>query len=159
EAELPLPRPSRLPPPLAYVRLSPSDFRAVASAHERVASTCRDLRTLRTLLTQTLAEQAPELAESIRRLSDRQLAVLDKHLRPRAVAPACEAFSPEEWRAVALSSRSLPALHRLSHAVRRILVLHFRESVPELARKLGTLSVEQFRGLLDRARRLLPEGQ
>jgi hypothetical protein len=151
--------------PLAYLRLTPEEYRALCRG-------CRslDLRAVtpgafRAVLVPLLSGDWPELADRLTHLRASQLRLLLEHLRAQlCCSPSSgksarrreeqgEELTFEEFRTVAdAAQRFLRHDGRLS-AFRSYLIHHFRGESPALACKLDRLSERQLRGLFERVQR------
>ncbi len=150
---------------MAYLRLTPDEYRALCRSCRSVDLRVITPSALRALLIPLLSGDWPELAERLAQLRASQLRLLLEHLRehpegsqgPEATVrqdqERSEELTFEEFRAVAgAAHRFLIHDGRLS-AFRAYLVQHFRSEAPTLARKLDRFTDRQLRGLFERVQR------
>jgi hypothetical protein len=147
---------------LAYLRLTPEDYRAITRCCRGLDLHERAFRGFRHLLVALLRDDRPELTDRLARLPRHVLRLLFEHLRDRKsgsqrrLADAEEVrpdgLTFEEFRAVARATQRLLLAGGRPSGFRAFLAHHFADQ-PELARKLAQLTDRQLEELYARLKR------
>jgi hypothetical protein len=128
---------------MSYIRLSPTEYRAIARVAAGLGAVPR-LHALKRLLVTALADTQPALAARIGRLKSRHLRVLHEHLwgRPRRFRQG--GLTAEEVGTLEEAFGPLLLHSRFRRPLKRALVRQLLVECPALADKLHALSPEQF---------------
>jgi hypothetical protein len=137
---------------LSYLRFTPPEYRAVASACGRFRLVDHDLPTFHLLLVAALGP-LPGLAGRIAGLRGRRLEILYLHFRERQrpAAAGRHDLTFEELHLLAVACDTAPFRVRFARPFQSVLVELFEGARPELARKLAALSGRHFNRLYNRA--------
>jgi len=129
---------------MSYIRFLPEEYQAITRL-------CRPLNlkryrppTLQRFLVWALAKRMPALAQRIGEFPRRELRLLHDHLWEQRRPEERHSLTEEEFGLVGEAFGPLLFNLRFIRPVKRALVQHFRDSHPDLARKLELLSFRHF---------------
>jgi hypothetical protein len=139
---------------LSYLRLTPSDYRAISRVCTRLSLERCTRPAFRRSLIAALGEALSPLAQKVAGFTRAEFRVLYDHFRARDEDPLrgkVSALSHEEWVAFSEACVTYPLPVRFVRPFRHMLVDLFRDVSPELSRKLDRLSARQFEQLYGEA--------
>jgi hypothetical protein len=136
---------------LLHLRFTPTEYRALALMCSPLDLDDNFFPTFKGFLVNALLDTLPDLAKRIALFNRGRMRLLFDNFREKNEASR-EKLTADDFRALAQACGGVVHPPRFLHSYHRVLVRHFRQQRPALARKLARLSADQFAELYGQVR-------